>query len=528
MMKNLVLVSHPATESLNENSMSHIPIIAGVKHRRCETVNSSSITNTGASFSFQPPSNTMLDKCIRLKLKVQIQHASAITNVNKLCVRAFPIDHVVRNCSLTINGSTLSQNLSELVPLSTRVHSTVDERSAMNSNCPNFIDMRSNNSTEVIEFSSERTRENLVGGDFSNFDTGTTVTNGYEFEVSQGLNMPLLAKSTGQGLANCTNVAINVAFNNLKTMLRTGNADGAADDFADMTITLVDAKLQVVYYSIDSEIGVLPAVVNHCYQTSTPFRKSVGTVANGVQPARQVSDNFKLSSVPSHVVVYVAPKIGDLEVDARKTLNPLPITRLDVTINNQSGLLAGCTPEDLASISRSNALNGIDSLVWTKYASTFVGRVNKDLCADVVEGAKSVFNCQVTVDLGKNQTGASSDYELVVVFIQESNAAISENNMSTSIGHMTEELKMALEQGFSDASYADYEKTDYSRLTGAGWFSCAMKNLYHGLKSGVHLAREGISTASDLKNLVGGTQMVTGGGMTDMVTGGSEAPRRRF
>jgi hypothetical protein len=319
----------------------------------------------------------------------------------------------------------------------------------------------------------------------------------------------------GKYLYNVNNMSINYSFGSFADMFynQSGNAFSS--------ITVSDARLEVVYITVGREITIPPAVT-YDYNQYTVFTQSLGSLSTASTQIAQ-SQALKFSSLPKRIFLAVRPKIDNRTSAASVTqanaadacLSLLGVNGeqdvgvLQVNIQNKT-LFANATPKELY---LESCINGYDSSMTDflmgsgSYLCISPRNMGFDPSVDLVvgESGQISFQAQMRVSffnyaktLGANLP-ANVDCEMVVIIEQAGAVTLAENATTMmSLGPVSDAQVKAI---FAAGS-AIPEGALPEDVAGGGLFGDIKSVLHKGLKLGAAaLATEG--GRSVLKKLAG-------------------------
>ena len=218
------------------------------------------------------------------------------------------------------------------------------------------------------------------------------------------------------------------------------------------------------------QLQVLP------YVKPQEYIKSIESLASGAS-TRVISDSIRLSQIPKKMYLFCRHKRSEVNQDYSDSF--LRIDRLSVLFNNQSGLFASASEQDLYAISKSNGLN-LSYPQWRLYrGGVFCCEFGKDieLLDNEAPGVQGVYTIQVQMDV-TNVSDFPFDGEFFVVMLNEGSFSISEQFARASLGNLSPQAVLMAKES------PEIAHVHYDALQGGGFFS-GLKNIIHKISSGI-------------------------------------------
>ena len=478
-----VKVIEPRSNVKADEQKNHVVIKGGLRYTEQLHV-ADSYNNTQALFTVYPPStHTITDRLFRVRAYLRITSADGAFQVGTNDgLRQFPLASILDVLTVQINGESLSDNLADKIHALLCYGNEPSDRNKTWSTTPSMPDQYQKYSdwttygsgrnplAEYGEVSNEMSR----GGFITENIVSPTVR---EYIITE----PMLISPFYNGLGTQEEGMVNVNQFNLsfrwKTELSrvwshasTGNAiSGLAVEF------YREPELLTTFITPDMTHQI-PALQTLPYHKSMDYLKSVSAFNIG-ETRRVYSDSIKLSQIPRRLYIFLQKRRADKDFNDADVFGR--IKRLDVLWNNQSGLFANASEQDLFEMSRRNGCN----LSWSQWAhhrgsvlcvefGTQLGLLDNES-----PGVRGQYTIQVQVDV-ENILGEAYEAELFTVFVMEGAFQISENMGRATLGNLTADV--AFEAKASPEM--DYQK--YEQLKGGGFFS-SLKSFVNKVASGV-------------------------------------------
>ena len=416
-----------------------------------------------------------------------------------------PLHSLCTTIQSTINNSTVSTNINDLLAPLLQIHDS-RQLAAYNSTTPTMPDNYRIYADGVLGVNNplggyvNAQDEDLVPrGSFSDVIIGSVWVPGtaptgalsnaggaqtfyIQFTVTEpifGLSPWTWVKSgsNNQGIYGISNLTFQMNMNPLNNrVFRSANNYSqavAVQEFRDSELVLGYATLQPS--QLVSSKNVVPYL--EFPRFLTPFNSPVAAGTTAVIP----SQSIQLQQIPDSILIFARRQLGQLTPSTPDYF--LPIERVSINFNNQSGILASATQATLYNMSKKNGLRAN----W----ATFRGGANKNdsttgvgdfvpLCgaplwlnfySDIAmnqdywsPGSIGAFNLQIDVTVRNQNVGgpAENNIELVIVPIN-SGVFVSERGQSaiyTGILSRQDVLDASSKEG--------YTRSDVVRMVGGG------------------------------------------------------------
>ena len=401
-------------DRLDVTSNIKYAVIKGGQNVTCAQFQAISQSNSQLVFNIQVPSEqTIIDRRVLLQTDLALKvvsinngatgTATGCRYASNSALAPFPLHQLMSVASATINNNTVSVNVQDVLPAVMRM---LDHRelSAYNGYTPtmqdtfaNYADgLYNNNNSNAGYFNSAdpdiQGRGSVAIKQYSSsIDVSGTLTENFVFRLTEPLMIsPFIfgnPKSNSQGFYGVQN--LNFIFNIAGTnrVFRGLNSAGASPTYAGNSIApantpyistvslgnaiqtlgfantallftfltphpsdLMPARNIVPFYElpryITSNLAALPA------STYAADARTGGIVVTEGAGVEYTSQSLQLNQIPDKLILMVrkvlsAQNAGDPEAC-------LPIDRLTINFNNNSGILASATRENLYSMSKDN------------------------------------------------------------------------------------------------------------------------------------------------------------------------------
>jgi hypothetical protein len=289
---------------------------------------------------------------------------------------------------------------------------------------------------------------------------------------------PLLVGGEFEGLTNVNQININIRWDsaNLNRLFSIYNPNSVANlavypDQADATANMLtnanattaliaDAKLYVNYYTPQDDIKIPNEVVYQYNQPQLYIKTHTLSVADNANSAVLVGDNIRINQIPQKMFLFFQNPRGERTAETADAHHT--IQSINISWNNQTGILSNATQEQLHTI---NKQNGLDS-EYFEYGGQSSGQpkgmrfgvplcleFGKDVPLETGETAGMIGNFNLRVDASfNNNTGATlTNVECNVLLVMNGACIISPNEMRLTLGNVDR----------SDAMNAQHDGTEY-------------------------------------------------------------------
>ena len=401
-------------DRLDVTSNIKYAVVKGGQNVTCAQYTAISQSNSQLVFNIQVPSEqTIIDRRVLLQTDLALtvttndNNAGAGSRGCRYAVNSalapFPLHQLMSVASATINNNTVSVNVQDVLPAIMRL---LDNRELQSYNgyTPSYQDtfanyadgLLNNNNPNAGYYNSAdadvQGRGSVTIKSYSSANAAGVTTENFVFTITEPLLIsPFIfgnPKSNAQGFYGVQN--LNFIFNIAGTnrVFRGLNSGGAAPTYAGNSIAaanvpfitsvalgnaiqtlgfantrllftfltphpsdLMPAKNIVPYYElpryITSNLAALPAPTY-----SAADAQSSGITVTPGQTVDFTSQSLQLNQIPDKLVIMVRKVLGSQ--NAGDPDSCLPIDRITINFNNNSGILASATKEDLYRMSKDN------------------------------------------------------------------------------------------------------------------------------------------------------------------------------
>jgi len=492
-----------------------------------------------------PSEQTIVDRRVLWQSTLIINVTTAGTGIYGVtwALASFPLHQLISVMQATINNNTVSLNVTEALPIITRMLSCED-LTWFNSTSPTFADTQNKYNTATTLVDHNNPLSSLWGCEFGkNPHRGCFAPSNIAAGVAEGtlditfqLAEPLLIspfifsdlKANSQGFYGIQNMNFvlnkngfqkrvargNVSINSVSTSGGAGNS-APTSSLLFMFLTphpsdLMPARNIVPFYELPRYITSFPSA-------TLSAKLSNGALTYGPNSTSIDLNTLQLNQIPDKLLIYVRKLLANNTTDPDVAL---PIGKISINFNNNSGILASANPVQLWQMSRDNGLNNS----WVEYSGygttstsgsdlVLVGTVGSYLCLEFgkdiqltedfyAAGSLGNFNLQVRLTEIYNNTYAditANSYQVVMITMNSGVFVNERGTSSTYTGILTK-------QDVLEASQQDhYTHNDVGRMVGGF-------DIFGALKSGLSgVAKMGKKAAMKhgKKLLKSGTEMAS-------------------
>jgi len=415
----------------------------------------------------------------------------------------FPLQSTATVMSSTINNTTVSVNIDDVMPALLRMHDA-RQLAALNSMTPTMFDSYKYYSDAVGainnplgSFFNAQDNDLLPRGAFGDVVVGSTYVGGVvdgaqvvgdgttlqttyvQFTTSEpllGLS-PFIWSNDGAtaGIYGVTNMSFQFNLGNANRVWRT------ASNIPSYSVQLQEFNnSQLIFnYLTPHASDLMPARNIVPYLNLPRFISPAVSIGAGVKGVTISSQSLQLQEIPDKLICFV--RKAKRNITNQDSDNFLPIKKVSIQWNNNSGILSTATPYNLYEMSKKAGCNEN----WLEFSgsanvvdnTTGVGSVlptaGSMLVLDYAEsiqlvedwfspGSLGAFNLQIDVTVDSNAT-TNEDYELVLVTVQ-SGIFVCERGQSSVYTAL-----LSRQDVLEASEQKPYFKQDVKRMIGGGF-----------------------------------------------------------
>ena len=496
-MSNLTTIKFPRSNVVSDQYKTHL-IKQGGSRVTQQVFASNSWGSVGApitqaSWNVNPPSTqTLVDRDIRIKCYLTVTVDAPLQLGTNDALRAFPLSSITDVITCQINGETLSQNTSDINNAMLTLNNTVQDRCGAISTAPSMPDQYQQYSDWTI-YGSGRNPLADYGENSAEMSRGgfpvTVAAGGLSFtcEVTEPLFLSPFTSGQSDEEAFCNINQLNVSLRFVQLINRVLCHSTAGNPITTVAVSFYQAPELLINYITPQITQPLPTVQTVSYSKLQQYIKPVNGFVQGTSQT-VISDSIKLSMIPSAMYLFVR--------HARSASNYLvsdsyaKLSNVNVLWNNQSGLLATASDQELYSITHRTGSN----LSWAQYSkyrgSVFAVEFGEDIGLQANECAGVSGQYTLQVQATAKCLGGTADYEFFVVFDMPGTTSVFENGCRSSIGNFSESMVLAAHQSSEQMSHEVYASLHGGGRRGGGAFGSRFKSFIHKVSGGIQKAAQ--------------------------------------
>jgi hypothetical protein len=518
-------------------------------------------------FNIQVPSEqTIIDRRVLLRatLKVSVTSVGGLANtivcygVNA-ALASFPLHQCFDTLSATINNNTVTCNVKDVLPAILRLMDD-DDLIWHNGMTPAFNDMIGgysrqdplndftylSNSNTSIWAASDNHRFHRGSFPIADHPTAFNQSNGTDV-ITYIITEPLLlspfmfsnTKSNNQGFYGIQNMNIVANLNDGRRAFRgptpgastflkpSGTGSGVTQGITGVSVDMYSVKPELLFTFITPHPSdlmparnivpyyELPRYINGGQPTLTAASSVSGSGAVTMTSVEAKFQAIQLNQIPDKLIFYTRLKSDIANQPWGQPDVSLPIKSISINFNNNSGILASATTQELWQMSKNNGINSswpefLGHGVSANYdgGSDISGGASPSVSALALSGSYLVlefgkdiqltedfyaagslgnFNLQCTVNVNNNYfvaPAAAEEWELIVITMNSGVFVCERGTSATYTGILTK-------QDVLDASAQEYyTHDDVKRLVGGGFFDSIKSGLSSLAKKGMKMGKE--------------------------------------
>jgi len=464
-----------------------------------------SVSNTSIQFSTPPPNfKVWIDRKQYFLLPVRIRLTASVPNLNPLlrpgydALRAFPITNSISTLAVSINNTSVSMNMSDIIQGLLRFNTGQYLKEHEYSMTPSALDM-SQEYNDLLgsirnplgQYGDSNQDSVTNRGGFANY---TIVSNtASEAIIDVLLCEPIFLSPFYFGCGNATafigvqdmswnftfvnNPAFKMVSHNPSGALAPGAINGGSVEFNNFTGVPFSyggiVPTLLFNYITPQSLQSIPSVMTYSYFDVARYFSDFSAIApNGT--AQLTSNTIVLQSIPRRIYIWARSNNSELNNDCTRTDTFLALQKLNplqVSWNNYNGTFTGASSWDLYKMSVKNHLN----LSYDEWSggpvyingsfSTRAGTVGGPICIEMgtdiglsdteCPGMLGQYSLQVTLNVVNVNQTRSITPTLVICVVSEGTFTILDNRSVSQIGVVSAQDVLDAKQHLSD--YVDYE-----------------------------------------------------------------------
>lgn len=415
-------------------------------------------------FSLTPPSTqTIVDRYIKIKCYFEVTVDADLEYGLNTALRAYPIHSLCEVLTVTINGESISDNVSDKLHAMLCFGNTREDRNNSNSTTPIMPDQyqeykdwaQYGSAKNPLASYGENSSEDPRGGFIIIPDPDQPLRK-FKVVCSEPLMMSPFFLGVGrveEGFVNINQLNINYRWTqNLSKILSHSNLTSVLNV---TSVTMYKAPELLVTYITPSSDQLLPALQTLPYHKTLDFIKSQNNIAPG-ETRQYISDAIKLSQIPESLYFFVRRNRGTSNQNT--TDSYCRIDNVNIQWNNQSGLLSTASSEQLFEISKRNGLN-MSYQQYSKYRGSIIKvKFGENIGLEQAEaiGVQGQYLITLTITYTNVSTEPLVSPEAMLIFMQTGTIQIAENMARASLGILTRDIVLATKGNGRELAHADY------------------------------------------------------------------------
>jgi len=471
---------------LEVDEVKAVAVLEGPSQLTYKQFVSSNISSSSIQFTCNPPSgNTVIDRLQYVQIPVRLTFTGVVITTNGAFVtptsllnngldapRKFALQSAVETLQVTINGDSVSQNMSDVIhPLSCYYDSDelrTEEYSmspSMRDQSCNYADLQGTSRNPLANYGDSQQGSSIPRGAFSSMTVvsnaavvpaigaGTAATAVVDLVLCEPLFLsPFFngrQQRDRQGFYNVTNM--DFVFNMLANagFRMWSHSEGAVSVSGANSITTQitsvvasfnnfspafsfsgDAAPKMLFKYLtpnllsNAKLGPLTPE-NYDFFDVNRYVTDLGAITNASGLNQVVSNNIQMSTVPKKLYIFARPSNSVLQSRADITDCYLSIESISIQFENQSAILSSANKRQLYLVDQRNS-NGTSWEQWSGEGVYINGLATKiplgagPLCLEfgkdialndpsITSGVNGQFQLQVTVGLRNQNTGGQWD-----------------------------------------------------------------------------------------------------------------------
>ena len=458
---SFVSILEPRMAVVPESESLHV--ISGGSQRLTTQVITSDSSQVNAPlvsaiWSINPPSNqTVIDRFIKVRAYVEVKCTGGDFEIaSNDCMRQFPLNSLIDVTSIRINGESVSDNSGDILHAQLCYHNEPEDRKKSWSTTAAQPDQYQaledylvlGTSRNVAANYGENSLEPTRGG----FQVEVVDPQTLRFIVTEPLFISPMYQGSGkqvEGFVNVNELNINLRFKSMTERFMTLAPRLAPG----VNITSCSAQFYrqpevLINYLTPDNLQMLPDTQTLGYTKPQSYLRQLSPDFAVGETRSVTSDSIRLSQIPSKIMLFARRQEAASTFDKPDSF--LKIKGVSVDFNNESGLLAGATEQDLFEISRRNGCN-LSYPQFTQYrGGVLVLEMGKDigLVDSLAPGVQGSFTIRVTVTF-ENVSGDTYPASYYMVLYNVGAFSISQNSARSSLGNLSQSMVLSAHSGMS-------------------------------------------------------------------------------
>ena len=480
-----VNVYEPISNVTSDVQRTHIVYSGGhyYNHQIYTADSWSSSLTAQTLFTINPPSTqTIMDRNVKIRCYFEVTVDADLKLTLDDSLRQFPINSLIDNLIIQINGTTLSENVADKIHALMTYGNNMQTR---NDSCSISL-AQPDQFQEYADYATLGTARNVCAAYGENSaepsrGSCTTivldpVTPLRKFRVV--LTEPIITspfespfcKDKEEGFVNINQM--NFTFRWVQNVSRILSHSILGNPINVVSVTMYSPPQLLVLYVTPAMGQVLPSVQTLFYHKTLDYIKVQPTILPGAS-ALYISDSIKMSQILESLLFFVRRNRSLMNHTTSDSF--CRIDNVNILYNNQSSLLSTATSDQLYEITKRNGSN-LSYAAFNKFRGG-VMKINFGKDIALIEGEAPGMQGQYTIQLQIQYTNTSNTTlvtpEAFLCLNMVGMVQIMENACVISLGNLNKEIVTEVQSSGGQISHADY-----MNLQG-GSFLSGLKNFFN-------------------------------------------------
>lgn len=350
------------------NEKRRYAIVKGGMINSFKPVNSTSFSTSSIQFTAPPPNPAILvDRKVMLRVPLRVVYRGdsgaddvPLVQIGRYdALRQAPLSSIINVLASTINNTTCSINMNDVVHSFLRFNSSPHARNCMLGASPmrpdttqTYADADGANINSLKDYRDSDMGADLGRGAFPYVQTvpaGATERTGAQLDwiVAEPIFMSPYLFGSHQHTAflgvQTLDFNITLDSNLARCVSHMVGGSSPVNAFDSVTVTIPTAPSLLFEYITPQQLVPIPRFVQYPYAVVDRYPTNVGLIADN-DAHTQSSNNIQLNSIPQSIYVFLRRSNDTRTLYTADTY--AIIDSLRVNFNNQAGLLSSATPQD--------------------------------------------------------------------------------------------------------------------------------------------------------------------------------------
>lgn len=411
--------------------------------------------STNIKFTVDPPSyTTVTDRCIKVRTYWEVEFKDDASWGDELSgPRQWPLHSCVENLSVQINQESTNDNVNRKLHAMLAFGTTPEDRNKIQSLTAAMPDQFQEYS-DYVNYGSARNPLANYGENAVEMTRGALPTIYYpdemnkkiiRFVVTEPLYISPFHDGSGGELSGFVRVDQFEIYIRLASNLSRVWSMNENDTNSILNVSFFQDPQCVLNFMTPQAVQPLPAMISLPYHKSNDYMRQSPVLNPGEQTTIN-TNSLKLSQIPKRLMIFAKQQYSDLTFKSSDSF--ARIDRIAILFNNESNLLGNMTSAELYEVS---CRNGLD-MSWAQWYKHRGGVLSIDFGRDIglpsnlSPGCRGDFTIQVEVTF-TNISPYVKTFELWTNYVLEGTYEIADNIARTSLGNLTPDLVLQVNQG---------------------------------------------------------------------------------